>query len=428
MPELDKECGRRIYEIAERIFPINRSITGNGVRKTLRILKEYLPELTIHEVPSGTEVFDWTVPQEWNCEEAYIENEAGERIIDFKECNLHVLGYSLPMDEWMDWEELKKIVYTQPDQEEVIPYVTSYYEGRSGFCMSEKQKRQLDEKGGRYHAVIKSSLTAGSLTYGECVIPGESEQEIFVSTYVCHPSMANNECSGPALSVYLANLVKTMHRRYTYRFVFIPETIGSITYLSKNYRYLQDHMLAGFLLSCVGDDRTYSMVETRYGDTITDRLLRNVLHYVSPGYCHYTFLDRGSDERQYNAPGIDLPVCTFCRSKYGEYPEYHTSADDLNLVSPAGFRGSLEVMCRCIEVLEHNDKYQISVFCEPMLSKRKLQSSISQKGNYAQVMRLRNFIAYADGKNDLLRIAERIGESVYDLLPIVEELKACELI
>ncbi len=425
---LEKESGREVYEIAKRIFPINRSITGDGVRETLRILQEYLPELNIYEVPSGTEVFDWIVPKEWNCQEAYIEDEEGNRIIDFNQSNLHVMGYSLPMDEWMDWNDLKKIIYTQEDQEEVIPYVTSYYEERSGFCMSELQKRELDKKGGKFHAVIKSTLTQGSLTYGECIIPGELSEEIFVSTYVCHPSMANNECSGPALSIYLANWIKKRKHKYTYRFVFIPETIGSITYLSKKYRYLQDHMLAGFLLSCVGDDRTYSMVETRYGETLTDRLLRNVLHYIDPEYRHYTFLNRGSDERQYNAPGIDLPVCTFSRSKYGEYPEYHTSADDMNLVSPAGFRGSLEVMCRCFEVLEQNEKYKISVICEPMLSKRKLQNSISKKGSYEGVLRLRNFIAYADGKNDLIEIAEIIGESVYSLLPIVEELKKCELI
>ena len=428
MPVFDMDCGRRIYDIAERIFPLNRSLSGNGVRETLKILKEYLPELTIKEIPSGTEVFDWTVPREWNCEEAFIENEVGERVIDYRKCNLHVLGYSLPMDEVLDWEELKKIVYTQPDQEEVVPYVTSYYAERRGFCMSERQKRKLDEKGGKFHAVIRSSLEDGSLTYADCVIPGESEKEILVSTYVCHPSMANNECSGPALSVMLADWVKQKKRKYSYRFVFIPETIGSIAYLSMHYKELQEKVLAGFLLSCVGDDRTYSMVETRYGDTLTDRLLKNILTDIDPKYCHYTFLSRGSDERQYNAPGIDLPVCAFCRSKYGEYPEYHTSADNMDLVSPAGFAGSYEVLRRCFEVLEANEKYQIRVLCEPMLSKRKMQSSISQKGSYAGVLKKRDFIAYADGRNDLLDIAERIGGSAYDLLPIVEELKAYELV
>lgn len=222
--------GEKAYKIAERIFPICRSITGNGVRKTLYILKEYLPELEIKEVPSGTQCFDWTIPKEWNIEEAYIENSKGKRIVDFKENNLHVMGYSIPVDKYVNLEELKSIIYTQPDQPEVIPYITSYYKERYGFCMSQVQKDSL--KDDTYHIVIKSSLNEnGSLTYGECIFPGKSEKEIFISTYICHPSMANNECSGPSVSINLANYVKQMIKdgllgKYTYRFVFIPETIG----------------------------------------------------------------------------------------------------------------------------------------------------------------------------------------------------------
>ena len=416
---MQNDIGREMYDIAEKLFPINRSLTGEGVRETLRILKEYLPEIEVFEVPSGTPVFDWVVPREWECTDAYIEDMEGNRIIDFRKLNLHVVGYSLPMDEVLEWDQLKELIYTQPDQPEVTPYITSYYEERSGFCMPENLKQQLEEKGGRYHAVIKSRLFNGSLTYGECILPGESEKEIFISTYVCHPSMANNECSGPALAVRLAKWVKERKHKYTYRFVFLPETIGSITYLSGHYRELKKNTLAGFVV----DDRAYSMVESRYGNTLTDRLLRNVLSSIDPGYRHYTYLDRGSDERQYNAPGIDLPVCTFSRSKYGKYPEYHTSADDMRLISSSGFAGSFRVMTRCMEILEKNENYLVRVLCEPMLSKRNLQSTISRKGTYEKVKRLRNFIAYADGTNDLLEIADRIHESAYDLLPIVKELR-----
>ena len=227
--------GEYIYEIAERIFPICRSITGNGVRETLRIIREYVPELKIVEVPSGTQVFDWTVPKEWNIKDAYIENQDGERIIDFKNNNLHVLGYSYPLNKYMSLSELKEIVYTQKEQPDVIPYVTSYYKERSGFCMSENQLNSLKE--GQYHTVIDSELKDGSLTYAEIILPGESKKEIFFSTYICHPSMANNECSGPALQTALINHVKSIKNRYfTYRFVFVPETIGSITYLSQKYK------------------------------------------------------------------------------------------------------------------------------------------------------------------------------------------------
>ena len=414
--------GRDMYEIASRLFPLNRSLTGNGVRETLHVLQEYMPELLLFEVPSGTSVFDWTVPKEWNCTDGYIEDMNGERIIDYRKCNLHVVGYSLPMDEVMSWDKLRQIVYTQPDQPDVIPYITSYYEGRSGFCMSERMKEELDRKGGDYHAVIKSTLIDGSLTYGECVIPGTEENEVFFSTYICHPSMANNECSGPALAVALADWIRKKPHRYTYRFVFLPETIGSITYLSRFYKELQRKMVAGFVITCVGDDRDYSIVETRYGNTIADRLLRNILNGVDTSYKRYSYLKRGSDERQYGAPGIDLPVCTFCRSKFGKYPEYHTSADDLDVISPSGFQGSFQVMKRCIEVLEKNHHYRINVLCEPMLSKRRLQSTISRKNTYENVIRLRNFIAYADGKNDLIDIAEITNECVYDVLPVVDKL------
>lgn len=413
--------GKQMYDLAARLFPICRSITGNGVRQTLEILKQQLPGIQVTEVPSGTKVFDWEVPREWNISEGYIENSSGERVIDFQENNLHIMGYSVPVDAYVTLEELKHHIYTEPAQPEVIPYLTSYYKENFGFCMSENQKNHLPED--TYHMVIKSRLTQGSLTYGELVIPGKSEEEIFFSTYVCHPSMANNECSGPALAVQLAKwLLGQGSRRYTYRFVWIPETIGSITYLSSHWKELKSHVIAGFNLSCVGDNHHYSMVESRYGNTLADRVLKNTLQYHVKEFIVYPFLKRGSDERQYNAPGIDLPVVSFCRTKYGEFPQYHTSADNMDYVSPEGFQGSFQVMTKVIRTLEHNRNYQVKVLCEPQLGKRGLYPTISRKGQYDKICAITTFIAYADGKNDLIAISDRIGCPVDMLIDIADKL------
>ena len=400
-----------------------------GVRHTLSVIREVVPEITVHEVPTGTKVFDWTVPKEWRISDAWVKNSKGEKIIDFKKHNLHVLGYSIPVDRKVNLAELKKYLYTQQDQPDAIPYVTSYYKERFGFCLSQKQYDALPED--IYHMFIDSELFNGSLTYGELIIPGESDEEILISTYFCHPSMANNELSGPAVSVYLAKwLMEKESRRYTYRFVYVPETIGSITYLSQenHLEYLKKHVIAGWNLSCVGDDRTYSVVSTRYGNTLADRVTKNILRFIYPNYKQYSFLQRGSDERQYNAPGVDLPVCGFSRSKYGEYPEYHTSKDDMGLISPAGLSGAYNVMVECIEALENNRRYKIQCFGEPQLGKRGLYPTISQKGNYDEVATLTNFIAYADGKNDLFDISEIINVPVKNLIPVVKKLSAVDLI
>ena len=402
--------GNEMYQLARELFPIDRSLTGDGVRRTLAVLKRELPELTIHEVPSGTEVFDWTVPKEWAVRQAYIEDEKGNRIIDYKDLNLHVMGYSTPVDRRVDLEELKHYIYVQNGQPDAVPYVTSYYVPRYGFCMSEKQRDALLP--GQYHMVIDSELFDGSLTYGELMIPGKEEKEILISTYVCHPSMANNELSGPVLAVALAKKIAAQtNRKYTYRFIWIPETIGSITYLSEHFEYMKKNTAAGFVLSCVGDDRTFSYVPSRDGNTLADRAARNVLSFYYPEYKRYTYLDRGSDERQYNAPGIDLPVCVVCRSKYGEYPEYHTSLDDMNFISPKGLQGAYEVYEGILNALEYNDFYRIKCLCEPQLGKRGMYPTVSKKGSYDVVKSMVDFIAYADGKRDLIavRSEERRG-------------------
>lgn len=420
--------GKEMYGLVEKIFPICRSITGNGVRKTLQIMKEYAPDIQIKEVPSGTKVFDWTVPSEWNIEDAYVENSKGERVIDFQKTNLSVVGYSLPIDKYVSLEELKEMVYTQQGQPEVIPYVTSYYKERSGFCMSQNALDSLPQD--TYHAVIKSSLNPqGSLTYGEAYIKGETDEEILISTYVCHPSMANNECSGPAVSVFLQKYIKSLpKRRYSYRFIYIPETIGSITYLSKHYLEMKEKTVAGLNLSCVGDNDNYSFIQTRYGKTLTDKLLHNILSFYYPEYKAYSFLERGSDERQFCAPGIDLPVCSVCRTKYGEFQEYHTSADNLDYISAEGLNGSLTLCKLFVKAIEYNAHYQIKCLCEPQLGKRGLYPTISQKGSYNEVKAMTDFIAYADGNNDLVDISNIIQVPIDKLIPIIEKLTECELL
>ncbi len=418
--------GQQMYQLAERMFPICRSITGHGFRESLNILREMVPEIKVLEVPSGTQVFDWTVPKEWNCTGGGICRMNGEKVVDFKDSNLHIMGYSLPVDRVVSREELLEHVYTQPEQPDWIPYVTSYYKERWGFCMSEKQKQTLTDE--KYKVVIDSTLEEGSLAYGELIIPGETEDEVLITTYLCHPSMANNELSGPVVWLELIKYVQQIsHRRYTYRFVINPETIGSITYLSQNLEALKRHVKAGFVLSCVGDNRTYSYIASKYGDTLADRVLQNVLKFHYPDYKKYSFLKRGSDERQYNSAGVGLPVCGFCRSKYGEYPEYHTSADNMELISPEGLQGGYDVMAKVIRALEHNYHYLMQCKGEPQLGKRGLYPTISQKGSYNAVTAMCDFIAYADGTNDLIAISEIIGVPVDELITIKDKLLSNQL-
>lgn len=423
------DIGNEMYTLCNKLFPICRSITGNGVRETLRILQSICPAMMLYEVPTGTQVFDWTVPKEWNIRDAWIKNSKGEKILDFAKSNLHVMGYSIPVNQKVTLEELLPLIHTQPDQPDAIPYVTSYYKERYGFCMPQEQKDALQED--TYHIYIDSDLKDGSLTYGEILIPSTegNKDEIFLSTYVCHPSMANNELSGPAVTIYLAKwLWEKKHRRYNYRIIFIPETIGAITYLSQHLPEMKKNIRAGFNISCVGDDRTYSYVASRYGNTLADKVAKNVLSFHYPEYKRYSFLQRGSDERQYNAPGVDLPVCAVCRSKYAEYPEYHTSKDNMGLISPTGLQGAYEVYRDMIEALEYNHKYRIQCLGEPQLGKRGLYPTISQKGSSGAVRVMSNFIAYADGTNDLMDISNIIKVPMERLVTVIEKLQEAKLI
>lgn len=415
----DVDVGQDMYRLMIELFPICRSITGNGVRDTLARIKEHIP-LEIHEIPTGKKVFDWEVPKEWNIRDGFIIDDQGSKVVDFKKNNLHVVGYSIPVDKWLTLSALQEHLHSLPEQPDAIPYVTSYYNEYWGFCICHNERERLRD--GRYRVVIDSELKDGHLTYGEYIIQGKTSQEVFLSTYVCHPSMANNELSGPVLTTFLAKWIASAPRKYTYRIVFVPETIGSITYLSRNLDEMRNNIIAGFNVSCVGDERTYSYLPSRYGKTFADKVALNILKFKHPDFINYSFLDRGSDERQYCSPGVDLPLVTLTRSKYGAYPEYHTSLDNLDLVTPNGLAGSYELFIDCIQLIERNAKVKIKCYGEPQLGKRGLYPNLSTKTSGASVRDMMNFIAYADGSNDLIDISNTIGVPVGKLYPIVDKL------
>ncbi|MBV8216646.1 MAG: DUF4910 domain-containing protein [Verrucomicrobia bacterium] len=410
-----------LHKLASRLFPICRSITGNGVRQTLTILKEYLPELRIHEVPSGTKCFDWTIPDEWNIRDAFIQGPDGTKVVNFADSNLHVVGYSVPIDMQITLDALQEHLHSLPESPDVIPYITSYYNKTWGFCLSHSQRRKLQE--GNYRVFIDSTLAPGSLTYADLLLPGNKPEEVLISTYVCHPSMANNELSGPLVAMQLAKwLSKLPARRYTYRFVFVPETIGSITYISRHLEHLKRYVVAGFNVTCVGDDRAYSYLPSRAGNTLADRVAQHVLRHRAPSYITYSFLDRGSDERQYCAPGVDLPVASLMRSKYGTYPEYHTSKDDLSLVTPAGLQGGYEALRDCIIAIEIERRYQCTIVCEPQMGKRGLYSLLGTRSVERAVRMRMDILSYCDGRHSLLDIADLLGVPISEVFAFVEEL------
>lgn len=420
--ELNMDDGRAMHDLVAALFPICRSLTGDGVRQTLARIKAHLPLLEIHEVPSGTQAFDWTVPNEWNIRGATLTGPDGETVADFCNSNLHVVGYSIPVDETLSLEELEKNLHSLPRLPDAIPYITSYYRPYWGFCLPHTVREKL--KPGNYRAVIDSTLAPGSLTYGEILLKGETDEEVLLSTYICHPSMANNELSGPVVTTWLVKWLMAQPRRYTYRIVFIPETIGSIVYLSRNIAAMKARTVAGFVLSCMGDDRSYSFLPSRLGNTLADRVAQHVLKHFAPDHVKYPFRERGSDERQYCAPGVDLPVCSVMRTKYDRYPEYHTSLDNLDLVTPTGLAGGLAVMKLCLEQLEANETLRTAVLCEPQLGKRGLYPTISTTDTSRIVANMMDVIAYSDGDHDLLAIAEIAGVPMWDLVDHAAKLKA----
>ncbi|EAH6292951.1 DUF4910 domain-containing protein [Campylobacter lari] len=414
-----------MYELACELFPICRSITGEGFRKSLKILDETMGGgiFQIHSIKSKTKVFDWEVPAEWEINDAYIITPDGEKICDFKQNNLHVLNYSEGIDTELDLASLQEHLYSIEEMPDAIPYVTSYYKRRWGFCIKHEDRVKLKE--GKYKVFIDAKHHEnGVLNYADLLIPStqETKDEILISTYLCHPSMANNELSGPIVATFLAKwLLELKERKYNYRFVFAPETIGSIVYLSKHLKHLQKHTKAGFALSCIGDDNAYSLIHTPSENTLADKVTLHTLKEKN-NFKEFSFLDRGGNERQFCAPLINLPVVGICRTRFGDYKEYHTSKDDLNFISEEGLQGSLKAMQEIIMNLEVNEIYQNTVFCEPNLGKRGLYHTINTNSTNDIPLSC-NFLAFCDGKNDVLDISSKLNIQAYELKDLIEKLK-----
>jgi len=400
-----------MYELAKKLYPIHRSITGDGVRQSLEIIKAEIP-IELKEVPCGEKVFDWEIPPEWNIKDAYVlDLSSGKKVINFKEHNLHIVGYSIPINKECSYEELLPHLHYIKDQPQAIPFVFSYYEEQWGFCLSYESFIKLD-KNTNYKVIIDSDLNPkGSLTYAELILPGESDKELFFSSYICHPQMCNNELSGPVVLTELVKYVQDKKdRRFTYRFVIIPETIGSITYLSQNLKHLKEKVFGGYILTCVGDERAYSYIPSRLGNNISDRVAKYALSNFTDGFIEYSWLDRGSDERQYCAPGVDLPVCSITRSKYLAYSEYHTSLDNFDVVTKKGLEQSFSLYSKIIDIFEKNTKLKINVLGEPQLGKRGLYHNLPKKDKSLNKRSkdLKNFISYCDGNHTILDISEKI--------------------
>lgn len=395
---------------AKDLFPLCRSLTGDGTRKTLRYFQNINNEFKILNFKSGKKVFDWSIPLEWNIKDAYIEHNSKKRFAEFKKNNLHILGYSMPVNKVIKKEELLKHIYSQKDQPNSIPYVTSYYKKRWGFCMTENTKKKLPS--GNYKVLINSTLSKGIMEIMHAKIPGKSKKEIFFSSYVCHPSMANNELSGPVLLNAIMQYLKAKYPKsfYSYRFVLLPETIGSIAYLSKFKNILKKNVICGFNLTCVGDEREYSVINSPEGNTLADYSLESAL-IGKKNVKSYSFLHRASDERQYCAPNIDLPLCRFSKSK--DYPEYHTDKDDFKVVTEKGLDQSLDVFKDIIDAFETGLYPKTKILCEPNLGKRNLYPTISQKGSYNNelVMRM-DLIALSNGKNSIFKISKLLNKNL----------------
>ena len=421
-------AGQRMLALLEQLWPVHRSLAGPGIRETLAILGSSFDGFTFSQVPSGSRVLDWIVPDEWHLQSAWLEAPDGRRLCDVAVNTLHVLGYSTAVDTRLSLAELQPHLYSLPDQPEAIPYVTSYYERKWGFCLSHRERESLPD--GTYRARIDASHVAGSLDYGQLVLPGRSDKEILFSTYCCHPAMANNELSGPVLAVALAEwLAAQPQRRYTYRFLFVPEMIGSATVLETHRVHLRARVRAAFNLTCVGDERAWSFLPSRLGDTYADRIARHVLRHAAGPYHSYSWRDRGSDESMYCAPGIDIPMVSIMRSKYGTYPEYHTSLDTPGRVVTA--RGLAESLCvhrMLVEAIEHDCMPRTLVLGEPQLGRRGLYPQTSIKGSTAPVKDLLDLISHADGRTSLLDIADRCDRPLWTFLPHLDALVAARVL
>jgi aminopeptidase-like protein len=404
-PQQSNQTGEELYQLISELYPICRSITGNGFRETLRVIKQQIP-LQVHEVPTGTQVFDWTVPKEWNIKNAYIKNSKGQKIIDFKDSNLHVVSYSTPIHQKISFQELKAHLFTLPEHPDWIPYRTSYYGESWGFCLRHEQYLKLQDE--EYEVFIDSSLEAGHLTYGEYFIPGQVSDEVLISCHACHPSLCNDNLSGIAVAVFLARQIRQLTPRYSYRFLFIPGTIGSITWLALNEAKV-DQIKHGLVLTCLGDAGNLTYKRSRRGGAEIDQIAAYVLKNFAQQAETIDFFPYGYDERQYCSPGFNLAVGCLMRSPHGTFLEYHTSADDLNFVQPQYLADSFSKCLLILNILDNNRVYlNQNPKCEPQLGKRGLYRAIGgQKDSGLDEMAILWVLNLSDGENSLFKIAER---------------------
>jgi len=409
-----------------KVWTFMRSITGEGNRQTLNAAQELIPELEIIEVPTGTEIWDWVVPKEWIFKEAKILDNRGKVIIDSKIHNLHVVNYSQPINKILSLNELQNNLFSLPDKPDTIPYRTSYYDKSWGFCIQDEVRRRLVP--GDYRVIIDSDFIDGSMTVGQIYIPGEVKSEVLFSTYICHPMMANNELSGLAIALGIASYIRSKKNYYSYRIIFYPETLGSLYFLSKNLEYLKSNLIAGYVLTCLGDDLAWNYMPSRTGITLSDKIAKRTLEQLGIKYELNSFLDRGSDERQYCSPKVDLPVSSVMRSKYGSYPEYHTSKDDLTFISKKGLHGSYEYYKKLIQGFENHRIPRAELFGEPMLSKRNLRSTIGGGTLTSKEQLISNVLAYADGTNDTFEMAKMFNVNIHEVESIVDLLISYKLI
>ena len=421
--------GRFMWDHANELFPICRSITGEGLRQTLEHLKNVIPEIEIKGVPSGQKIFDWTIPDEWSPKSAYIIGPDGEKIADFQENNLHLVSYSEAVQKRMSLSDLQSHLHSIPEKPDLIPYRTSYYNRDWGFCLPHNIRKQL--KDGTYEIYIDSEIKPGVLNYGELLIPGQTEKEIMFSTYPCHPSLANDNLSGVVTALALAlNLRNRNDLHHTFRFLWTPETIGSLAWLHSNIDKAKELIQAGFVLTCLGDDGSLSYIPSRNGNTLADRVIVKMLNDKNLSFEPYSFHRRGSDERQYCHPNVDLPFASLMRSIYGEYEEYHTSGDDMDLLSPAALQESFDLHLQMIEMLEKNRVYKPTTIGEPQLGKRNLYANLSDSTLDEDEMVRFKILGYADGQLDLLSLSEIVEEPfdvVSSQVQILVEAQVLEL-
>jgi aminopeptidase-like protein len=399
----DASIGEEIFALAAELYPICRSITGDGVRATLNHLRQHLP-FDLHEVPTGTPVFDWTIPREWNIRDAYIKNAAGERVVDFRSSNLHVVNYSMPVHDRLPLETLKKHIFTLPDQPDLIPYRTSYYAERWGFCMAHNRLTELED--GLYEVFIDATLQDGALTYGEYLHRGETDDEFLLSAHICHPSLANDNCSGLALLTRLAERLASVETQYSYRFLLAPGTIGAIAWLARNEQTV-GRIRHGLVVSCVGDAGGPTYKKSRRGNSAIDRTMTHVLRCMAPSSTILDFVPYGYDERQYCSPGLNLPVGLFQRSQFATFPQYHTSGDNLDFIKPACLAESYRLICAALNIVENDCRPRNTMpMCEPQLGRRGLYSAVGGEGP-GNSLALLWVLNLSDGTNSLLDMAER---------------------